>query len=458
MAKRFLPCDLHQPFLLPPSLQDWLPERHLARFIAEVSEQLDLSEICRAYGGKDGRGKAAYHPLLLTRLLLYGYCVGVVSSRRIEARTHDELAFRFLAADQHPDHDTIAAFRKLHLDQLGQLFGQILTLCRRAGLVKVGAVMLDGTKIGANASRRQSMNEKALQKEDARLAEIARKLLEQAEAVDEEEDARYGKGQRGDELPEELATVEGRRKKIQEAKAALEQEARERAEEAERERAAKKAAGEKPTEAERKQWQRVRRARSQNSAQRNLTDPDSSLMKDSRSGGYLQAYNAQAAVLENQVIVAAEVSSKPGDKLELVPMSAAVERTLEAKPDAVIADAGYWSEKAVTDPCWTGVNLLVAPDRGGASQPLKRNSPRSAVAAAMREKLRSPEGRQLYALRKQTIEPVFGQIKQGRGLRYFLLRGKDKVRTEWRLICASHNLLKLFRAGGMKLLSEPQTA
>lgn len=453
MLKRFLPCDLNQEFLLPPSLHDWLPADHLARFLAEVTEEMDLSRICACYGGKDGRGKAAYHPLLLTRLLLYGYCTGVVSSRRIERKTYDDVAFRYLAAGQHPDHDTIAAFRKTHLNELAELFEQTLALCRAAGLVKMGAVILDGTKVRASASRRQSLDLKALEKEDGRLAEVARRLLERAETVDAEEDEIHGKGQRGDELPPELATVEGRRKKIQEAKAALEREARAKREAAERERAAKKEAGEKVTEAEKKRWQRARQGEADHKAQRNLTDPDSQLMKDSRSGGFLQGYNAQAAVLENQIIVAAEVTTQPGDKRQLVPMAARVEQNLARKPDALLADAGYWSEEAVNDACWTEVNLLVSPDRGSPDKPLKQNSPKSAAAQAMREKLKSAEGRQLYALRKQTVEPVFGQIKEARGLRQFLLRGITKVSAEWKLICAGHNLLKLYRAGGMKLLA-----
>ena len=458
MNKRFRTCDLNQPYLLPPSLQDWLPENHLARFLAEVCNGLDLSPIYGWYGRKDGRGLAAYHPLMMTRLLLYAYCTGRVSSRKIERLTHEDVGFRYLAANQHPDHDTIATFRKVHLETLGGLFMQVLQLCRQAGLVRVGAVALDGTKMAANASRGESRTYRGLEKEDARLAEIVRKLLEQAQQVDEEEDAQYGKGKRGDEWPPELATVEGQRKKIEEAKKALEQQAREQAERAKRERAEKKAAGERPTAAERKRWSRAKQSAQERKAQYNLTDPDSQLMKHSGTGGFQQAYNAQAAVLENQVIVAADVTSQPADKQQLVPMAAKVEQGLGTKPRVILADSGYWSEEAVTDPSWEGVNLLVPPDRGKPDAPLKKNSPRSAAAMEMREKLRSAEGAQLYRLRKQMIEPTFGQIKEAGGLRRFLFRGIERVRSEWLLICTGHNLLKLFRAGGMRLLGSPAQA
>lgn len=239
MSKRFRTCDLNQPFLLPPCLQEWLPEDHLARFLAEVVDQLDLSAIYGSYERRDGRGQAAYHPVLMIRVLLYGYCTGRVSSRQIERCTHEDVAFRYLAANQHPDHDTVAAFRKEHLEALAGLFLQTLELCREAGLVKAGAVILDGTKVAANASRRRSHDQKELAQEQERLGGIVQRLLERAERTDQEEDARYGKGKRGDELPAGLATVERRRKRIEEARAALAEQARERAAQAERERAGK---------------------------------------------------------------------------------------------------------------------------------------------------------------------------------------------------------------------------
>jgi transposase len=454
MNKRFRTCTLDQPFLMPPALQDWLPEGHLARFLAEVADTLDLSEIYAGYGRRDGRGLSAYHPLLLTRLLLYAYCTGRVSSRGIEKATHEDVGFRYLAANQHPDHDTIATFRKDHLESLAKLFVQVLELCREAGLVKLGAVALDGTKVAANASRSQSSDYEKLQRRDRELVE---ELLRRAEQVDEQEDARYGKGKRGDELPPELATAQKRLERIRQAKAALEQEARERAEQAERERAEKKAAGQRPSPAERKRWSRAKQPVAANKAQYNFTDPDSKLMKDGQRGGFVQGYNAQAAVLENQIIVAAEVTTAAADKQQLVPMAEQVEQSLGTKPTALLADGGYWSEEAITDQRLAEVELLVPPDSAPARGALKKNSPRSPAANAMREKLRREECAELYRRRKQTIEPVFGQIKQARGLRRFLLRGLQAVQGEWKLICLTHNLLKLFRHGrsGMGWVLQP---
>jgi len=228
MSKRFRECSLDQDYLLPPSLHDWLPENHLARFIAEVSEQLDLGQVHASYQTGDGRGLAAYHPLLMVRLLLYGYCVGRRSSRQIEKATHEDVAFRYLAGNQHPDHDTIAAFRRRHAEALGNLFGQVLELCRAAGLVKVGTIAIDGTKMKANASREQTVRYGQLEDREERLQQRVREILEEAERADAEEDARYGRGRKEPDLPPELATVEGRLQKIREAKQRLEQEAAER--------------------------------------------------------------------------------------------------------------------------------------------------------------------------------------------------------------------------------------
>ena len=235
MHKRFRTCSLDQLYLLPPSLQDWLPARHLARFIADITEELDLSAMYAGHERKDGRGQAAYHPLMLTRVLLYAYCIGLTSSRRIEKATYEDVAIRYLAADQHPDHDTIAAFRQQQLERLAALFGQALRLCQRAGLVKLGNVALDGTKIQASASRERSMSHARLSEQEQQLQVLVERLLEQAEQTDREEDERYGKGLRGDELPPELADAKSRLKKIREAKRALEQEAAEQLERAQRE-------------------------------------------------------------------------------------------------------------------------------------------------------------------------------------------------------------------------------
>jgi len=311
MGKRFRTDHLDQALLLPPSLHDWLPEGHLARFIADVTEELDLGLIYRSYEG-DGRGLAAYQPAMMVRLLLYGYCLGVVSSRKMERATHEDVAFRYLSADTHPDHDTIAAFRKRHLDALAGLFVQALRLCQKAGLVKLGHVAIDGTKIKANASKHKAMSYERMNETEQRLEQEVEELLRRAAAVDEAEDALYGKGKRGDELPEELARRESRLKRIRAAKAALEQEAKEKAERqraeaeakiAERReqeaRTGKKAGGHDPQVPDPEQ------AKPEAKAQRNFTDPDSRIMVDgANKGSFIQAYNAQAAVdSQAQVVV-----------------------------------------------------------------------------------------------------------------------------------------------------------
>src|ERR1035441_5514942 len=287
MSKQFRSCSLDQPLLLPPSLQDWLPEKHLARFIADVTDQLDLSQILAEYARRDGRGMAAYHPVMMVRVLLYGYCLGTVSSRRIERASYDDIAFRYLCADQHPDHDTIAAFRQQHLAVLGQLFTQVLQLCNKAGLVKLGHVAIDGTKIQANASKHKAMSYDRIEEKEKQLKAEVEKLLAQAAETDAAEDALYGKGNRGDELTGEMARRESRLKKIAEAKAALEEEARERAE------AAKKAAGLKLEERLKREQERGKKfgghptqipdpeqARPEPKAQRNFTDPESRIMPE----------------------------------------------------------------------------------------------------------------------------------------------------------------------------------
>ena len=323
MSFEFRACTLDQPLLLAPSLQQWLPEGHLARFIADVTEQLDLSAIYSAYDRRDGRGQAGYHPLLMIRLLLYGYCVGVASSRAIERKTFEDVAFRYLAADQHPDHDTIANFRKQHLAKLGELFVQALQWCQKAGLVKLGQVAIDGTKIQANASKHKAMSYGRMGEAEQKLQAEVEALLRHAEEVDEAEDGQYGKGQRGDELPAELARRESRLKKIREAKEALEAEAKQKAEEQKAKAEAKIAARQ---EKEKQTGQKSRgrapqvpnpaEAQPESSAQRNFTDPESRIMPDgAHKGSFVQAYNAQAAVDSTaQIIVAAEVTQQSNDK------------------------------------------------------------------------------------------------------------------------------------------------
>ncbi len=459
MSKQFRSCNLNQPYLLPPSLDDWLPEGHLARFVAEVVETFDLSEIYATYEEGDGRGLAAYDPRMMVRLLIYGYCRGVASSRRIERATHEDVAFRYLSADQHPDHDTIAAFRQEHLGSLAQLFVQVLRLCQRAGLVKLGHVALDGTKIKANASKHKAMSYGRMEEAEKKLEDQVKALLAEAARVDAEEDGQYGKGKRGDELPKELARRESRIAKIREAKAALEQEAREEAKQKQAEVKARLQEREKQEqERGRKLGGRPPRApdpeqaKPEPTAQRNFADSDSRIMKDGATKEFVQAYNAQAAVdSEAQVIVAAAVTQRTNDKIQLVPMLAQAEEMTGGQPQQVTADAGYFNEKQLSDAKLEGIDLFVAPDRQkhGEEKPWATGPPPSdaSVAERMRHKLRTAEGRAVYKLRKAVAEPVFGQIKEQRGFRRFLLRGLANVEGEWKMICATHNLLKLFRSG-----------
>jgi len=446
--------------LLPPSLDEWLPEGHLAYFLIEVVERLDLSEIYASYGG-DGRGQPPYDPGMMTALLLYAYCVGLPSSRRIERAGVEDVAFRVLAANQRPDHDSIAAFRKRHLKTLSGLFLQVLELCRAAKLIKLGHVALDGSKVRANASKHKAMSYGRMKGKADELALQVKELMDLAERVDAEEDAKYGKGVRGDELPAELRTKPGRLKKIQEAMAALEEKARAEAE------AAAEAAREKLEERERKTAASGKKpggrppevpdpakAKPEDKAQRNFTDPDSRIMKAGATKSFEQCYNAQAAVDgECQVIVAAQVTQAANDKEQLAPMVAEIQANLGETPVALTADAGYFSETNVQTLDANGIEGYLAVGRikhGEAPAPVADDAPLDqSVKDQMRRKLLTERGRTVYAKRKAVVEPVFGQIKQARGLRQFLLRGLDNVQHEWELWCLTHNLLKLYRSGAL---------
>jgi len=460
MGQNFFPDTIDQTLIFPPCLHDWLPESHLAHFLVDVVSALDLSAIYKSYEEKDGRGQAAYAPEMMVRLLLYGYAIGVYSSRKIQTRTFEDVAFRYLSGDQHPDHATIAEFRKRHLEALSGLFTQALLLCCEAGLVKLGHVAIDGTKIKANASKHKAQSYGRMGETEQRLKQEIEGLLKQAEQTDAAEDAQYGKGQRGDELPEELARRESRLKKLGEAKAALEQEAKEKAAQqraeteqklAEREeeerRTGKKKRGRKPEVCDPEQ------AKPEDTAQRNFVDPDSRIMPDgANKGSFMQGYNAQIAVdSASQVIVAAEVTQETNDKTQLIPMIAQIVTNLEQKPEKVSADTGYFSEANVTDESVKDVDLYVATgrDKHGAAVETNSNPPPADASAkeAMHHKLRTADGRAVYTMRKGIVEPIFGHIKEQRGFRRFSLRGKQNVRCEWRLVCAVSNLLKLFRAG-----------
>lgn len=420
MGKAFRPYELDQTLLMPPCLRDWLPPGHLAHFIDNVVDQFDLSAIYAAY--EDPRGQAAYEPAMMVRLLLYGYCTGKLSSRKIERATYDEVAFRYLAADTHPDHDTIAAFRQRHLGALERLFVQVLLLCDKAGLVKLGHVAIDGTKIKANANSLKRTTYGKLRAAERAVSQQVASLFSQA-AREDAADAKRG-ASAGEALPPEFADPVMRLRKIREAKAALEAEARD-------------ADDQPPDQGGRgvpADEQRV-----------NLTDPDSRPMRDAATGGFLQAYNAQLAVDDQaQVIVAASVTQQNNDYHQLVPMLDLIEANVRM-PAAVTADTGYFSLAAIAAAQARGVDPYIPPH----AQPKragKRLARPSAPVVQMRNKLAACAGQLLYALRKTTVEPVIGLIKQQRGFRHFSFRGLRKVEAEWRLICTTHNLLKLYRA------------
>src|SRR5208283_1276680 len=463
MDKTFREYQPDQLLLLPPNMREWLPEGHLALFISDVVDELDLSAIYRVYEEGDGRGQPPYHPRLLVKLLVYAYCKGKPSSRKIEQATHEEMPYVVLAAGAHPDHDTLAAFRQRHLVALAGLFVQVLKLCQKAGLVKLGHVALDGTKLKANASKHKAMSYGRMCEKEKELEREVAALLEEAKSVDAAEDAKYGKGKRGDELPAELARRESRLKKIREAKAALEAEAKARAEMAAEEARAELAERQKiEDETGRKppgrgpQIPEVEQAQPAPKAQRNFTDPESKIMKDGASHGFEQCYNAQAAVDSYaQIIVAAEVTQQVNDKQQLAPMFERVRENVGQLPQSGSADAGYFSEEQLTAESLAEVNLHVPPDRqkhGAAPAAEAKNKtaqakgPQTPLAQNMREKLQTEAGRALYKMRKAIVEPVFGQIKERRGFRQFSFRGLAKVSAEWKLITLTHNLLKLFRA------------
>ena len=373
---------------------------------------------------------------MMVKVLLYGYCVGVASSRRIAQRLHEDIAFRVLAANNTPDFRTISDFRKDNLDALSGLFVQVLALCQQAGLVKLGHVALDGTKVKANASKHKAMSYQRMKEREAQLAAEVAELLERAREVDEEEDRRYGKDKRGDELPEELAFREGRLEKIREAMAALEAEAQAAAEQAEAE------GGKRPDVPDDK-------------AQRNFTDTESRIIPAPGGKDFLQAYNCQAVVdSAHQVIVAARATNQTSDKQQAAAMMEETIDNVGAVPREVSADAGYYSAKAVNELYALGVDPFVAPEQtrhGRVVPPAPRGRIPSHLSPRdrMRRKLQTKRGRQRYALRMQTVEPVFGQIKQGRGFRQFLLRGLEKVNGEWSLICTGHTCSNCYALGSI---------
>jgi transposase len=442
MSKHFRPWKIDEAQLLPPRVQDYVPKDHLSQLIvALVRESLDLAEISGSY--RSGLGQPPFDPRLMTALLLHGYASGIYSSRRIARACVERADFMMIAAGDAPDFRTISEFRRRHLQALAGLFVQVLQLAERAGLVKLGHVALDGTKIKANASKHKAMSYARMKQREAELKAEVDRWLDAAEAADAEEDRLYG-DKRGDELPDWVADKQKRLEKIRAAKAALEAQAEAAAAEETRRRA----------EAEKKRLAEGRKKNGktpsppkrepEGKAQRNFTDPQSRILKT--KDGYIQGYNAQAAVdAEAQIIVAHGLVASTSDQDQLVPLLDGIEANLGRKPKEASADAGYLSEANLQALADREISAYIATGRAKHPDKAKRTLT-GPLTKAMRDKLRRAGRRSRYRLRKQIVEPVFGQIKQARGFRQFLLRGTEKVKAEWALICAAHNLTKLARA------------
>jgi transposase len=458
MVPSFIACDREQSFLMPPDVREWLPEGHLAWFVLGAVEEMDLDAFYGAYR-RDGRCRPAYEPAMMVALLLYAYARGMRSSRMVERACEEDVAFRVIAAQQKPDHATIARFVERHELAIAGLFGEVLTLCAKAGLAKVGVIAVDGTKLHANASRDQNLD----------YEQLAREILEEAKATDAAEDELYGDA-RGDELPEQLRTGEGRRAWLREAKRRLDEQREREVRPVPRSRpgrvkeAKRRLEEELWTECQANAAYEAYRSGRMKDGRRfgrppdpytpppvpegriNVSDPDSRVVKGSR--GFIQGYNAQAVTNEQQIVLAAEVMVAAPDFGHLEPMVQATQRELAAAgvaetPEVLLADAGYWHQQQMERVIDRGIQVLIPPDAN------KRKGPRpgwdGGHYAFMRRVLASERGGELYRQRQAMIEPVFGQTKFNRGMSRFRRRGRAAVRAEWRLITATHNLLKLHR-------------
>ena len=450
MSKTYRSWNPNQQWLLPPSVHDWLPENDLVYFILDTVNELDISAITTKYEQEE-RGFPPYNPRMMLALLFYAYCRGIFSSRKIMAACEERLTFRVIVGDDIPNWRTISDFRKLHLKELQQLFVQVLCLCQEAGLVKLGHIALDGTKVKANASRHKAMSYGRMLKEEKRLTEEIQELLEKAEAIDEQEDNRYGPDRRGDELPEELARRESRLKRIQEAKKALEAKAKVAAQQAQKQREE-----EDFKDNDKSKRGRKRKAISEvpaDNKQYNFTDPESGIMK-ANNRGWDQCGNAQAAVdSKNQVIVACDVTDESNDKQQFEPMLEQTQENVgkDKRIKAASADSGYYSESNVEYAQDNEIDVYIATGKikhnaPAAKVPRGRIPKNLTVKEKMARKLRTKKGRETYSRRKSIVEPVFGQIKRARGFVQFSLRGLEKMCGEWAMVCLTHNLLKLFRA------------
>ena len=453
MGYNFLPCDRDQLYLLPPALQDWLPEGDLAWFLLDAVAQMDLSAIEQTYR-RDGWGQAAYEPTMMVALLLYAYCLGERSSRQIERLGERDIAFRVIAANQRPDHTTLARFRTTHEKALASLFTHVLRLCAEAGVVKVGVVALDGTKMQAAAALAANRTVEAI-------TEAVQLMLVEARGTDAAEDRVHGTARRGDELPTALQTRQSRRARLQACQARLKQEAEAaqtqqhtklETRQAEEAASGQKKRGRKPKTAQ------ALAAELDATTKANVTDPDSRIMKTQK--GYVQGYNAQAVVTAEQIIVAAELPQQANDLHQLHPMLTQAQENLQAIDHSqaigiALADAGYCSEANLTEVVPEGPELLVATNKDWKQRKAQREQPapcgRIPKHLTARERmdraLLTKRGRRLYKTRGHTVEPVFGQIKDVRGCDRFMRRGEQACASEWKLLCTTHNLLKLWRSG-----------
>jgi transposase len=435
MAKIFRDWDIEQLMMFPPSVEDFVPQGHLAHFVRNTTlEALDLSAILNCYS--EERGYPPYDPVMMTAVLLYAYCQGIYPSRRIAKACRERVDFMAVTAMQMPDFRTISDFRKRHLAALGELFVQVLQLCQQAGLVKLGHVALDGTKVKANASKHKAMSYGRMKKAEAELEAIVSDWFNKAEAADVRDDQEHGAELSGEELPDWVRDKQRRLEKIREARARLEAEAQ---------------AAEKGEEKKTGGPGRPRKnepGTPKDSAQTNFTDPQSRIMKS--HDGFIQGYNAQAVVdADSQVIVAQTLTNNASDAQQLAVMVAQIKQNTRRQARELSADAGYCSEDNLKELRRRHINGYIATGRqkhGEATAAGERKVKLGTYAYAMWQKLRRGGHRSRYRLRKQTVEPVFGQVKQGRGFRQFLLRGVRKVAGEWSLICTAHNLLKLAAA------------
>jgi transposase len=451
VAYNLLPVDREQGYLMPPSLREWLAEGDLVWFILDAVDQMDLGEFYATYRN-DGWGAPAYDPAMMVGVLLYAYCQGIRSSRKIDRALERDVGFRVVGANQRPDFRTICRFRSEHEDALKRLFVQVLRLCREAGLVKLGVVALDGAKIAANAALEANRRYGAIEEE-------VHRMLAEAKQVDTEEDTLFGPEQRGDELPEGLGRRADRLKRLKEAETRLEKEAEEAARAAQEHLARRQAEEAASGKKKRGRKPKVAEPVPVEEAKANITDPDSRIMKGRQ--GYVQGYNAQAIVSRDQIIVAVGVTQEANDVRQLKPMLETMESTLEAagieeRPRAALADAGYWSEANVTScTCQEGPELFVATTKDWKQRKAlrERGCPRGRIPRGlslrerMERKLLTRRVRGLYRLRGITVEPVFGQVKEGQGCRRFMRRGLVAAQCEWSLMGTTHNLLKLWRSG-----------